>query len=104
MYTQKMMAGKVAVVTGGGRGIGRAITLGLAAEGAAVVTGHAMLKSICGYDPTRLRAISARFTAPAFPGETFAVSIWPDGSVASFETSSVEHGVVAVGNGRAEIA
>lgn len=50
------------------------------------VTGHAILKSVCDYDPARLRAISARFTAPVFPGETFAVSIWQDGPVVSFET------------------
>jgi NAD(P)-dependent dehydrogenase (short-subunit alcohol dehydrogenase family) len=34
---QGIVAGKVAIITGGGRGIGRAIALGLAAEGAKVV-------------------------------------------------------------------
>lgn len=82
-------------------GFPQPILHGLATYG---VTGHAILKSVCDYDPTRLRAISARFTAPVFPGETFAVSIWRDGSVVSFETRSVERGVVAIGNGRAEIA
>ncbi|GLI23635.1 acyl dehydratase [Xanthobacter flavus] len=82
-------------------GFPQPILHGLATYG---VTGHAILKSVCDYDPTRLRAISARFTAPVFPGETFAVSIWRDGSVVSFETRSVERSVVAIGNGRAEIA
>ena len=35
--TKGMLAGKVAIVTGGGRGIGRAIALGMAAEGAKIV-------------------------------------------------------------------
>lgn len=37
MSTEKMMEGKVAIVTGAGRGIGREIALLMAAEGAAVV-------------------------------------------------------------------
>jgi len=82
-------------------GFPQPILHGLATYG---VTGHAILKSVCGYDPGRLCAISARFTAPVFPGETFAVSIWRDGDVVSFETRAVERGVLAIGNGRAEIA
>lgn len=82
-------------------GFPQPILHGLATYG---VTGHAILKSVCGYDASRLRSISARFTAPAFPGETFAVSLWRDGHVVSFETRSVERGVLAIGNGRAEIA
>ena len=82
-------------------GFPRPILHGLATYG---VAGHAILKSVCGYDPTRLRSLSARFTAPVFPGETFATSIWREGHVVSFETRCVERGVLAIGNGRADIA
>ncbi|MDY0261245.1 SDR family NAD(P)-dependent oxidoreductase, partial [Syntrophotalea acetylenica] len=40
--SEKKLAGKVAIVTGSGRGIGRAIAMRLAADGAAVVVSDVM--------------------------------------------------------------
>jgi len=42
---EKALAGRVAIVTGGGRGLGRAMTLGLAKAGAAVVVTAARERS-----------------------------------------------------------
>ena len=39
-FTGQSLQGKAALVTGGSRGIGRAIALGLAAQGATVVIGY----------------------------------------------------------------
>ncbi|MFZ0205116.1 MAG: MaoC/PaaZ C-terminal domain-containing protein [Roseiarcus sp.] len=66
------------------------------------VAGHAILKTVCDYDPTRLKALAGRFTAPVYPGETFRTEIWIDGGVASFRTTALERNVVAISNGRAE--
>ena len=81
-------------------GFPRPILHGLATMG---VAGHALLKAVCGYDPARLTAISARFSAPVFPGETIRTELWRDGSVVSFRAHVMERGVVAIDNGRAEI-
>ncbi len=56
------------------------------------------LRSMCGYDATKLRSLSARFTAPVYPGETFEVRMWRDGDVVSFETRSVERDILAIGS------
>jgi acyl dehydratase len=72
---------------------------GLATYG---VAGHALLRTVCGYDPMRLKSLNARFTAPVYPGETFRTEIWLDGAVASFRTTAIERNVVAISNGRAE--
>jgi acyl dehydratase len=81
-------------------GFPRPILHGLATFG---VCGHAILKTLCGYDPTRLSALAGRFSAPVFPGETIRTEIWRDGAVASFRARVVERDVVAINNGRAEI-
>ena len=81
-------------------GFPRPILHGLATFG---VCGHAILKALCGYDPTRLTALAGRFSAPMFPGETIRTEIWRDGAVASFRARVLERDVVAINNGRAEI-
>lgn len=81
-------------------GFPRPILHGLATYG---VSGHAIVKSVCGYDPSRLKSLDCRFTAPVYPGETFRTEIWIDGSIASFRTRSLDRDVIAISNGRAEI-
>jgi acyl dehydratase len=81
-------------------GFPRPILHGLATFG---VCGHALLKTLCGYDPARLTALAGRFSAPIFPGETIRTEIWRDGAVASFRARVVERDVIAINNGRAEI-
>lgn len=81
-------------------GYERPILHGLATFG---VAGHALLKTVCADDPARLRSMTARFTAPVYPGERLATSIWLDGEVASFTVRVVGRDVVAIGNGRAEL-
>jgi acyl dehydratase len=81
-------------------GFPKPILHGLATFG---VAGHALLKSLCGYDPLRLTSMSGRFSAPIFPGETIRTEIWRDGSVVSFRARAVDRDVVAINNGRAEI-
>lgn len=81
-------------------GFPRPILHGLATMG---VAGHALLKTVCGYDPARLTAMSVRFSAPVFPGETIRTEIWRDGGVISFRARVMERNVVAIDNGRAEI-
>jgi acyl dehydratase len=82
-------------------GFPRPILHGLATFG---IAAHALLKSVCGYDPARLKSIAGRFSAPVFPGETIRTEIWRDGSLISFRARVVEREAVAINNGRAEIA
>jgi 3-oxoacyl-[acyl-carrier protein] reductase len=64
--------GKVAVVTGAGRGLGRAYARALAAAGAAVVVndldGEAVAETVAEIDETGARAVGV--TAPVGPAET----------------------------------
>jgi acyl dehydratase len=81
-------------------GFPRPILHGLGTFG---VVGHALLRTVCDYDPTRVRSFSGRFSAPVFPGETIRTEFWRDGNVVSFRALVVERNVVAMTNGRAEV-
>jgi acyl dehydratase len=67
------------------------------------IAGHAVLKTMCGYDPARLTSFACRFSAPVYPGETIRTEMWRDGAVVSFRARVVERDVIAVNNGRAEV-
>ena len=81
-------------------GFPRPILHGMATFG---VAGHALLKTVCGYDPARLTAMAGRFSAPVFPGETIRTEMWRDGKVVSFRARVLERDVVAINNGCAEV-
>jgi acyl dehydratase len=81
-------------------GFERPILHGLATWG---IAGHAILKTVCGYRPERIKSLFGRFTAPVYPGETFRTDIWVDANVVSFTVRSAERDVVAINNGRVEL-
>ena len=67
------------------------------------IAGHAILKTLCGYDPARLVSMQGRFSAPVYPGETIRTEMWRDGNVVSFRSTVAARGVTVLNNGRAEI-
>ena len=67
------------------------------------VVGHALLKTCCDYDASKLKSMDGRFSSPVYPGETIRTEIWMDGAVVSFRSSVPERGVTVLNNGRAEI-
>lgn len=49
-------------------------------------TGRALLHSLCGGQPARLRSMNARFSRPVIPGDELTVDIWADDGRALFRT------------------
>jgi len=67
------------------------------------VAGHAILKTMCGYDPARFVAMEGRFSSPVYPGETVRTEMWQDGDFVAFRATVPARGVTVLNNGRAEI-
>ena len=82
-------------------GFDRPILHGLGTYG---VAGHALLATCCGYDPTRLKRMFARFSAPVFPGETIRFELYRDGGEIAFRARAKERDKVVLDYGRAQIA
>jgi len=67
-------------------GFPRPILHGLCTYGFA---GRALLHGLCGSNPARFRSMSARFSAPVFPGETLTTSAWrTEDGLAVFRTEA----------------
>ena len=81
-------------------GFPRPILHGLATFGIAC---HGILKCLCDHDTARIKAISARYSAPVFPGETIVTEIWHDGGTVSFRARVNERDNVVLDHGEAII-
>ena len=79
-------------------GFERPILHGLCTFGIAC---HALLRAFAADDPDALRSMSARFSAPVFPGETVEVEMWRSGA---FRARAVERDVFVLRNGLATFA
>lgn len=82
-------------------GFGRPILHGLATLGIAC---HAVLRTICEYDPTLITAFDGRFTAPVVPGDTLVTEMWQDADIVSFRVRAEERGVLVLNHGRCQLA
>jgi acyl dehydratase len=68
------------------------------------IAGIALLRQLCGWDPSRLTAMEARFSAPVYPGDTIRTEIWRDGGEAYFRCTVPARDAVVLNNGWAELA
>jgi len=82
-------------------GFERPILHGLGTYGVAC---HALLATLCDYDPRRLKSLFARFSAPVFPGETIRFEMYREGTGIAFRARVKERDRVVLDYGRAEIA
>ncbi|MFY3603860.1 MaoC/PaaZ C-terminal domain-containing protein [Achromobacter xylosoxidans] len=82
-------------------GYPRPILHGLCSYG---VAAHALVKTWCDYDASRLTRLDARFSAPVYPGETLQCDMWrmPDGQI-RFIARAVERDIIVMSHGAAEV-
>lgn len=67
------------------------------------VAGRALVRMLCNGNPTLLRRMDCRLTAPVFPGETIEVAAWRLGvGQAAFQARVVERNVVVLAFGSVE--
>lgn len=82
-------------------GFERPVLHGLATFGIAC---HAVLKSLCDYEPALLKSMAGRFTAPVYPGETLRTRLWRQPSGFSFSVEVLERRTLAISDGQGRLA
>jgi acyl dehydratase len=64
---------------------------------------RAILQAYCGFEPERMKSLSARFSAPVLPGDRILVRLWKDHDIVSFEATVPARDVTVIKSGRARI-
>jgi acyl dehydratase len=64
---------------------------------------RAILQAYCGFEPERMKSLSARFSAPVLPGDRIAVRLWKDRDIVSFEATVPARDVTVIKSGRSRI-
>jgi len=83
-------------------GFSKPILHGLCTYGMAA---HAVLKALCNYNAARVRAVSVRFTAPVYPGETIRFQLWQRDSTSVQLRARVDaRDAVVLNNGLVELS
>lgn len=68
------------------------------------VAAHAIVKTLCDYDPARLAYLNTRFSAPVYPGETLVVEMWnSDPGTVHFQAKVAERDIIVLSNGIAGV-
>lgn len=62
-----------------------------------------LVRTVCGGDPLRLRALSVRFARPVLPGQQLALSVWDDGTGDVRFATTDDQGRAVIANGRARV-
>jgi len=66
---------------------------------------HAIIKTCCGYDASRLTSLNARFSSPVFPGETLQCDIWlGENRTLQFIMRAIDRDVVVMSHGTATLS
>lgn len=81
-------------------GFERPILHGLCTFGMA---GHAALRTLCAYDPARLKKLKLKFSSPFYPGESLKTVFWTHGhGSATFQCYSLQRDVMVIHHGVVE--
>ena len=67
------------------------------------VVGHALLKTLCNYQPEEMKRLNVRFTAPVYPGETIRTEIWSKENPIRFRAKVLQRDVVVINFGELEL-
>ncbi len=79
-------------------GFPRPILHGLGTYGVAC---HGLVKAFCDHDPSRLQSMSARFSAPTFPGDLIRLECWHTDDGIAFRARVPDRDVTVLSHGHA---